>query len=77
MRLPSQPSQPDFFMNTPNRIENLLQALAILAAELGPLFIHSAHGQALLQTSVGVVGALSTTIAAETAPAAPQAPAAA
>lgn len=41
-----------------HRVESLLSALLILASELGPLFIHSAHGQAVLQGTASSVAAI-------------------
>ena len=52
------------------RIEAILNALAIVASEFGPFFIHSAEGQATLKTGVQAVQILSSVVPAiaETAP---------
>lgn len=42
-----------------DRVSGLLSALATIAAELGPMFFHSVHGQTLLSTATVVVTTLS------------------
>jgi hypothetical protein len=43
-----------------DRIGELLRAIAVVAAEFGPLFFHSSHGQMFLQTGVSTLATLAT-----------------